>query len=399
MTARRIDLYAPIGGWFGFTASEMKYQLDAAGGAEVELHIHSDGGCCFEGFAIANVLGQYAGKKTAVIDGMCGSAAVGIALMCDERRANRASMWMTHVPWAVTQGNAEDHEANGKVLRQITDCMVKLYMGRTGKDEATVRGWMTMGRDTYFTPDEALAAGLATTIVDLPVPANAQAEMTKFLNQRKTGPSAARTYKPRSKNAVMNYLEKLGLAQGATPEEIAAAVLSYCAGEATEEEKKSTLAGLVGQLRGGSEPDGDEGAEASALRTALAAAKDELAAKAARITELETQTAAAAKANEPTAEKLADEACAAGRWPAAKKAELVKMYQAGGKPYLFDAGTFSPRNQQYIKGGNPSPQPQTNPPPAAAASQEDDNFLARVNARGTLVDPKAFAAAKAAARR
>lgn len=395
-TPYRIDLYQPIGGWFGMTASEMRSLLVNASPADIELHIHSDGGCAFEGFAIANVLADYKGKKTAVIDGMCGSAAVGIALMCDERKANVASMWMTHLPWAITCGTAEQHEDNATVLKQITDCMVKLYSSRTGKDEATVRGWMAMGRDTYWTPAQALEAGLATEIIDLPIPASAQADVSKFLASRQL-PQRGPVARTQNSGGQMNYLEKLGLAGDAKPEAIAAAILTYCSGSESEDDKKATLTGLVTQLQG--EPDGDEGSgEAAAMRVAMDAVKAELAFATARITELEAGKAAAVKAAEPKPEDLADKAIQAGRWPQNQRDKLVAQFAEGRKPFLFDAGTFSTRGMVYTQGGQPQSSPVTQREPKEQITDEDRSFLARVNGRAPLIDPKEFAAQKARGR-
>lgn len=402
MSVTRIDLYQPIGGWFGMTASDMRQRLEDSAGADIELHIHSDGGCCFEGFAIANVLAAYPGRKTAVIDGMCGSAAVGIALMCDVRKANVASMWMTHLPWAMTCGTADDHEANAGVLRQITDCMAKLYSARTGKDEATVRGWMAMGRDTYWTPDQALAAGLATEIIDLPLPAMAQADVSKYLASRKGSAGrpapavrAGRSARTQGGGGTMNYLEKLGLSADAKPADIAAAILTYCQGDESDEDKKSTLSGLITQLS--AEPDGDEGEQqVASLRVALDAVKSELQTSNARIAELEAGKAAAVQAAQPKPEDLAELAVKAGRWPANQKAALAQQYAAGSKPYLFDAGTFSSRGMNYTKGGNPQ-QPQVEPKNTSESALDEGatSFLNSVNGRSVVIDPKAFAAAKA----
>lgn len=193
----------------------------------------------------------------------------------------------------------------------------------------------------------------------------------------------------------MNYLEKLGLSADAKPADIAAAILTYCQGDESDEDKKSTLSGLITQLS--AEPDGDEGEQqVASLRVALDAVKSELQTSNARIAELEAGKAAAVQAAQPKPEDLAELAVKAGRWPANQKAALAQQYAAGSKPYLFDAGTFSPRGMNYTKGGNPQ-QPQVEPKNTSESELDEGatSFLNSVNGRSVVIDPKAFAAAKA----
>lgn len=395
MTAS-IDLFTDIGGWFGMTAAEMKYRLSELKGEEVEIHIHSGGGDCFEGFALHSVLSQYAGRKVAVIDGICASAATFVAMACDERQMNVASMYMVHLPWAFTGGDAADHEDTAKVLRQITECMVKIYVARTGQEESTVRSWMA-GKDVYFTPEEAKAVGLCDSILNVPSRVNAAAEVGKFLAMRKLPAKraasglAARTHQV--KGAPMNYLEKLGLSAESTPADVAAAILSYCSGSESEDDKKATLAGLITQLQ--KEPD-EGGAESkAALKSALGIAQASIKELNVKISELEQGKAAAAKQNEPSPQQLAESAVKAGRWPAHKLTELIDQFGAGKTPYLFEPGTFTARGMAFTQGGNPAP---ASPvvEPKAGLNEADQRFLATVNGRNTRIDPKAFAAAKAA---
>lgn len=160
---QRIDIYDEISFW-GVGAQRIVEQLKAAGTDDIEVHINSPGGDVFEGFAIANALRAYKGRKIAIIDGLCASAATFPAVACDEVVMCEASMFMVHDPWSLAVGSADDMEAQALVLRQLTDLMVGMYTRKTGKDEVQVRAWVS--EETWFKPEEAKAAGFCDRIAE-----------------------------------------------------------------------------------------------------------------------------------------------------------------------------------------------------------------------------------------
>lgn len=160
----RIDIFEEISSLWGIGAQRVVDQLKAAGGEDVEVHINSPGGEVFEGLAIANALRAYRGRKVAIIDGLCASAATFPAVVCDELVMCSASMFMVHEPWTMAVGSADDMDAQSAVLRQLTDLMVGMYVRKTDKDEAQVRAWVSA--ETWFKPDDAKAAGFCDRIAE-----------------------------------------------------------------------------------------------------------------------------------------------------------------------------------------------------------------------------------------
>lgn len=163
MAPYRIDLYDEISFW-GWSSERFIRELRAAAGQDLELHLNSPGGDVFEGFAIANALRTHQGKKVAIVDGLCASAATFPAVVCDELVMYDAGMLMIHDPWGLAIGGAEDMEAQAEVLRKITDQMVALYARKTKASEEQIRAWVSA--ETWFTPKEAKAAGFCDRIAD-----------------------------------------------------------------------------------------------------------------------------------------------------------------------------------------------------------------------------------------
>lgn len=173
--ALEICLYEEINQW---SVRSIVERLQMAPGADVTLRINSPGGDVQEGFALSSALRTHQGRKVAVVEGVCASAATFPLCACDEVRMHPESMLMLHAPWGGASGNADDLENYASVLRQMESLMVSMYARRTGKDEATVREWMS--RDTWWTPSEALAAGLCDSVIeDAPAP-SARASAARF---------------------------------------------------------------------------------------------------------------------------------------------------------------------------------------------------------------------------
>lgn len=145
-----------------------------------------------------------------------------------------------------------------------------------------------------------------------------------------------------------DIMQKLGLTEGAKPEEIAAAVIKYLAGSDSAEDKQALLVGVLGMLAPApSASSASDGAKAAAAE-ALA---DEVRTLQARVAELEGMRAEAEKAKEETPEQRADAAIKRGQWPIGQRAALVRQYAAGKEALLFGEGYFSQRSERITVGG------------------------------------------------
>lgn len=204
-----------------------------------------------------------------------------------------------------------------------------------------------------YAPSEPDSDGVSTiaawTLCELsvcPVGACPDALAIRSFTVRAPGSSEKRTPKPAARAATrstrMNPLEKLGIAEGAKPEEVGAALIKYLReSQDSDEDKLALVVALLGLLAPAAS---DDGAEAAAKAMA-----EEVKALQARVAELEAQKDAPAE----TPEQQAERAIAAGRWPVGQRAALVAQYKAGKTPFLLDEKTFAARHQTFTAGGRP----------------------------------------------
>jgi HK97 family phage prohead protease len=179
----------------------------------------------------------------------------------------------------------------------------------------------------------------------VPVGANPDAMAIRSFRLHVPAPS---TKTRRGVTPMTDLLQKLGLAEGAKPDEIAAALIKYIAeSKDADGDKQATVLALLSALTPApSASSASDGASAAAME----AAEDE-------IKKLRSELDAKNKAAEPSAEEQAERAIKAGRWPDGKRAILVAGIKNGKQPVLFGEGTFSARGIAYTAGGNPIKQP------------------------------------------
>jgi len=169
----QVYLYDVIG-LFGVSAKDFLADLAAIDGP-VDVHINSDGGDCFEAFAIYGALLARPGVTT-IVDSVAASAASVIAMAGEQRLMARTSQMMIHDAWAGIDGNAADLEHMMGRLNVMSGQVAGIYADTAGGTPEHWRGLMQA--ETWFTPEQALAAGLITGIVAgsrVPVPAGAGA--------------------------------------------------------------------------------------------------------------------------------------------------------------------------------------------------------------------------------
>lgn len=164
----RVDVYDDIGegGWFseGLTAKSFASQLSGVKGA-LDVHINSAGGDVFDGIAIGNAIRDHKGFKKTVVDGLAASIASVIAQAGDERVVQPGSMLMIHDAFGLAVGNAAEMAAMAATLDKVSDNIADVYASRSGRGSAA--SWReAMKAETWYTADEAAAAGLADRVGD-----------------------------------------------------------------------------------------------------------------------------------------------------------------------------------------------------------------------------------------
>jgi ATP-dependent Clp protease protease subunit len=132
----------------------------------VTLRINSPGGSVFGAQAMVSAMRAHPHAITARVDSLAASAASVIAANARETVMVPGSMLMIHRAWGVAMGNGQDMHATGDLLEKIDGLIAESYAARAGDKGDKERFAALMAAETWFTPEEALAAGLADAIAE-----------------------------------------------------------------------------------------------------------------------------------------------------------------------------------------------------------------------------------------
>ncbi len=159
----QIFLYGQIGDQAaGLDAKTITDQVRSATG-DLTVFINSTGGLIFDGLPIYEALRSYTGGQVIIqIDGFALSMASLIAMAGNRIVMASSAMMMIHRPWDSAFGNAADMRAKADQVEKIEEQLIAIYAARSGMTPANVAA--LMAAETWFTAEEALAAGLITEI-------------------------------------------------------------------------------------------------------------------------------------------------------------------------------------------------------------------------------------------
>jgi ATP-dependent protease ClpP protease subunit len=153
-----VMIYDDIG-MFGVTAADFVRDVSTIEADAVTIRINSYGGDVFEGIAIANTIRGMDAATTTVVDGIAASIASVIALAADKVVMNQYSQMMVHNAWNFASGNADELQRVADGLRSMSTNISAIYAAKAG---GTPEEWQAlMNAETWYTADEAVAAGLA----------------------------------------------------------------------------------------------------------------------------------------------------------------------------------------------------------------------------------------------
>ena len=158
-------IYDEIGAsWFGegVTAKQVVKDLAAVTAKKIRVRINSAGGEVFEGLAIYNALRTHTSKIVVEIDGIAASIASIIALAGDEVKIADNAFYMIHNPHGIAFGNAADMREMAELLDKVGGSLAAIYVEHTGMDMDEIQA--LMDAETWFTAEEAKAAGFVTAI-------------------------------------------------------------------------------------------------------------------------------------------------------------------------------------------------------------------------------------------
>lgn len=147
----------------GIFTNQVRQTLQEVRGKELTIHINSYGGDVYGGYAIYSLIKQHDKKVTTVIDGVAMSAASIIALAGDEVKMSEAAVFMVHNVWTFAMGDSNVLREKANLLDKIGMIANDIYAKKSGKTTEEIK--QIMDAETYFTAEEALAAGFVDEIL------------------------------------------------------------------------------------------------------------------------------------------------------------------------------------------------------------------------------------------
>ena len=161
MSLNQLNLYGVIGD--DVRAMDVKNALATMDQTlPLLVRIDSEGGSVFDGFSIANALAEYPGPKKAIVEPQAMSIASYIVSVFDDVEIAENGYLMAHLPYAGLQGTAEEFANQAALLGDLQAKMLQRYSAKMGVDQETLATMLK--KDTYWNAQEALAAGLVTSV-------------------------------------------------------------------------------------------------------------------------------------------------------------------------------------------------------------------------------------------
>lgn len=160
-----IYVYESIGGWFGMWAEDFIYQLQQVTSSKINLRLNSPGGSVFEGIAIANAIRSHPADVTVYVDALAASIASVIALAGNRIVMMPQSQFMVHNASGACYGDATEMTKMADLLDKQSRNIAQAYAEHTGGSLADWQDYMAA--ETWFTAEEAVAAGLADEVMPM----------------------------------------------------------------------------------------------------------------------------------------------------------------------------------------------------------------------------------------
>lgn len=150
------------------TPSDFKERLSNVHTNNITIRMNSSGGEVNAANVIAVAIqdAKKDGKHfTCKIDGICASAAVQIAMVCDEVIIHKSALMMIHNPAVLLFGVYSINDLNSpmNLLKATKDSIISYYEDKTGMSKQKLSNMMD--DETYMTGEEAVSMGFADSIM------------------------------------------------------------------------------------------------------------------------------------------------------------------------------------------------------------------------------------------
>jgi ATP-dependent protease ClpP protease subunit len=164
-TDTEVWIYDEIGMW-GVSAQDFARELQEVDSETITLRLNSPGGEVYDGIAIMNALIDHKAKVTVKVDALAASIASVIAMAGDSVVMGSHSEFMIHDASTIAMGNAADIREIADMLDRVSENIAQVYAERAGGKAEDWRALMLA--ETWFSADEAVAAGLADKVAPKP---------------------------------------------------------------------------------------------------------------------------------------------------------------------------------------------------------------------------------------
>lgn len=149
--------------WSGGSVEDFAEKLLAAEGGAVQLRISSPGGDVMAALAIFNMLRAHPGEVVARIESEAQSAASFLAMAADRVEIVDNASMMVHCASGWGEGGADQIREYADRIDELDAMMARAY---ARGDESKVAEFVeAMKAETHYSAEEAVAAGLADTVV------------------------------------------------------------------------------------------------------------------------------------------------------------------------------------------------------------------------------------------
>lgn len=163
----QLQLYGDIGQYYSYSGISLDGVVSALAGKSadvIEVFINSYGGDMFESIAIKNYLMRRPEKIVTYVDGIAASGGSLIAMAGDEIIMPKDAQLMIHNPWTVAAGSAEDFRKLADEMDKANTSIQESYLSHfTDTREKLAE---LLEAESWLTAEEALAYGLASSIID-----------------------------------------------------------------------------------------------------------------------------------------------------------------------------------------------------------------------------------------
>jgi len=157
-----IFIYDEIGYWGTAANAFVKDLAMLQDESELVINMNSPGGDVFDGIAIYQALLDYPGRVVIKITGLAASIASVIAMAGDRVVMGAKSSMMIHEGFTFASGDAATMRKTAAMLDRISDNIASVYADRAGGEPTVWRD--RMREETWYSADEALAAGLCDEV-------------------------------------------------------------------------------------------------------------------------------------------------------------------------------------------------------------------------------------------